>query len=156
VLVIPSPAGYPFTQGEARKLARAQRLVFACGRYEGIDQRVAEHYATRRDVSVRELSLGDYVINGGEAAVLVIVEAVARLLPGVIGNPESLLEESHAHDLLEYPVYTRPETWRGLEVPGVLLSGHHARIAEWRQAQSLDRTAERRPDLNPRRSSPGF
>ncbi|MDR1150915.1 MAG: tRNA (guanosine(37)-N1)-methyltransferase TrmD [Bifidobacteriaceae bacterium] len=149
VLVIPSPAGYPFTHDEAGRLARARRLVFACGRYEGIDQRVADHYAGRDGVEVRELSIGDYVIAGGEAAVLVMVEAVARLLPGVIGNPESLVEESHADTLLEYPVYTRPESWRGLDVPPMLLSGHHARIAEWRHAQSRARTAERRPDLLP-------
>ncbi|MDR1294777.1 MAG: tRNA (guanosine(37)-N1)-methyltransferase TrmD [Bifidobacteriaceae bacterium] len=149
VLVIPSPAGYPFTQHEAGRLARARHVVFACGRYEGIDQRVADHYAGRDGVEVRELSIGDYVIAGGEAAVLVMVEAMARLLPGVIGNPESLVEESHAGMLLEYPVYTRPESWRGLDVPPMLLSGHHARIAEWRHAQSLARTAERRPDLLP-------
>jgi tRNA (guanine37-N1)-methyltransferase len=149
VLVIPSPAGFRFTQAEARRLARARQLVFACGRYEGIDQRVADHYAGREGVEVRELSIGDYVIAGGEAAVLVIVEAVARLLPGVIGNPASLVEESHADALLEYPLYTRPESWRGLDVPPMLLSGHHARIAEWRRAQSMARTAQRRPDLLP-------
>jgi tRNA (guanine37-N1)-methyltransferase len=154
VLVIPSPAGWPFTQREAERLAAARRLVFACGRYEGIDHRVAEHYAGRAALEVRELSIGDYVINGGEAAVLVMVEAIARLLPGVIGNPGSLVEESHTGDLLEYPVYSRPEVWRGLTVPPVLLSGHHARIAQWRQAQSLERTVTRRPDLLPR--APGL
>jgi tRNA (guanine37-N1)-methyltransferase len=147
--VIPSPAGWPFTQREAERLSSADRIVFACGRYEGIDQRVADHYAGRDGLEVRELSIGDYVINGGEAAVLVMVEAIARLVPGVIGNPDSLVEESHASETLEYPVYSRPEVWRGLAVPPVLLSGHHARIAEWRRAESMARTAERRPDLLP-------
>jgi tRNA (guanine37-N1)-methyltransferase len=149
VIVIPSPAGYRFDQSEAQRLAQARHLVFACGRYEGIDQRVADHFASREGVTVRELSIGDYVIAGGEAAALVMVEAAARLLPGVIGNPVSLVEESHADVLLEYPLYTRPETWRDLDVPPVLLSGHHARIAQWRRAQSLARTRERRPDLVP-------
>ncbi|MCU1430929.1 MAG: trmD, partial [Actinotalea sp.] len=122
-------------------------VVVACGRYEGIDARVAEHYR-ERGVTVTELSLGDYVLNGGEVAALVVVEAVARLLPGVVGNPESLVEESHGTaGLLEYPVYTRPPQWRGHEVPAVLLSGHHARIARWRRDLALERTAARRPDL---------
>lgn len=145
-LVVPTPAGVPFTQKLAHELAAEPWLLFACGRYEGIDQRVLDHAATR--MRVLEVSLGDYVLAGGEVAVLVIVEAVARLLPGVLGNPESLVEESHAGEgLLEYPVYTKPPEWRGLAVPPVLLSGHHGQIAAWRREQSLHRTAERRPDL---------
>jgi tRNA (guanine37-N1)-methyltransferase len=144
-LVVPSPAGTPFTQTLARELAAQPWLVFACGRYEGIDERVVEDAADRMPVNV--VSLGDYVVNGGEVAVLAIVEAVARLLPGVLGNAESLVEESHEDGLLEYPVYTKPPVWRGREVPPVLLSGHHGAIARWRHAQRLLRTAERRPDL---------
>lgn len=146
-LVLPTPSGEVFTQRTAERLSARARLVVACGRYEGIDARVAEHYRAR-GVAVTELSIGDYVLNGGEAAALVVVEAVARLLPGVLGNPESLTEESHgAAGLLEYPVYTRPVEWRGLAAPDVLLSGHHARIARWRRDRALERTAERRPDL---------
>jgi tRNA (guanine37-N1)-methyltransferase len=146
-LLVPTPAGEPFTQRTAERLARAAHLVVACGRYEGIDARVAEHYRGR-GVRVTEVSLGDYVLNGGEVAALVVVEAVARLLPGVVGNPESLVEESHgASGLLEYPVFTRPPHWRGHEVPEVLLSGHHARITRWRRDRALERTATRRPDL---------
>ncbi len=144
-LVVPGPAGEPFTQATARRLAAEPWLVFACGRYEGIDERVVEDAATRMPVSV--VSLGDYVLNGGEVAVLAIVEAVARLLPGVIGNAESLVEESHEDGLLEYPVYTKPPVWRDRAVPPVLLSGDHGAIAAWRQEQRLARTAERRPDL---------
>ena len=144
-LVVPTPSGRPFTQALAAGLAAQPWLVFACGRYEGIDQRVVEHAAARMPVD--EVSIGDYVLAGGEAAVLVIVEAVARLLPGFLGNPESLAEESHGGGLLEYPVYTRPPAWRGLEVPEVLLSGDHGAVARWRRDQSLRRTAERRPDL---------
>jgi tRNA (guanine37-N1)-methyltransferase len=148
VLLVPTPAGRPFTQALAAELARAERLVFACGRYEGIDQRVLDHAATR--VRVLELSLGDYVLNGGEVAALAVTEAVVRLLPGFLGNPASLAEESHGSTgLLEYPVFTKPATWRGLDVPDVLLSGDHARIAAWRHEQSLRRTAARRPDLLP-------
>jgi tRNA (guanine37-N1)-methyltransferase len=146
VLVVPSPAGEPFTQPVAAELASAKRLVVACGRYEGIDQRVLDDAASR--MAVRELSVGDYVLNGGEAAALVLIEAVVRLLPGFMGNPTSLSEESHGPSgLLEYPVFTKPATWRGHEVPAVLLSGDHARIAAWRHDQSLCRTAQRRPDL---------
>ena len=145
VLVVPSPAGQPFTQAVAADLATREHLVFACGRYEGIDQRVMDDAASR--MAVRELSLGDYVLNGGEVAALAIVEAVVRLLPGFMGNAESLTEESHADGLLEYPVFTKPATWRGHEVPEVLLSGDHARVARWRRAESVRRTAERRPDL---------
>jgi tRNA (guanine37-N1)-methyltransferase len=146
-LVVTTPAGRRFTQADAERLAAAPWLLIACGRYEGIDQRVIEHAATRMPVD--ELSIGDYVLNGGEAAALVMVEAITRLQPGVLGNPESLAEESHGGEqrLLEYPVYTKPETWRGLSVPEVLLSGHHGKVAEWRREQSLRRTAERRPDL---------
>jgi tRNA (guanine37-N1)-methyltransferase len=144
-LVVPTPSGVPFTQAAAAELAGREQLVFACGRYEGIDQRVLDHAATRMEVL--EVSLGDYVLNGGEVAALVVVEAVARLLPGFMGNAESLVEESHEGGLLEYPVYTKPATWRDLDVPEVLLSGDHARIAAWRHEQALRRTAERRPDL---------
>jgi tRNA (guanine37-N1)-methyltransferase len=119
--------------------------VFACGRYEGIDQRVMDDASTR--MPVQEISIGDFVLNGGEVAALAIIEAVVRLLPGFVGNPESLLEESHTSGLLEYPVYTKPPHWRGLDVPEVLLSGDHGKVARWRREQSLRRTAERRPDL---------
>ena len=146
-LLVPTPSGEAFTQRTAERLTERRHLVVACGRYEGIDARVAEHYRSR-GFAVTELSLGDYVLNGGEVAALVVVEAVARLLPGVVGNPESLVEESHgAAGLLEYPVFTRPPRWRGLDVPEVLLSGHHARIARWRRDQALTRTVLRRPDL---------
>jgi tRNA (guanine37-N1)-methyltransferase len=144
-LVVPTPAGEPFTQAMAHELAGEPRLIFACGRYEGIDQRVLDYAATRMPVT--EASLGDYVLFGGEVAVLAMLEAITRLLPGVLGNVESLAEESHAHGLLEAPGYTKPATWRGLEVPAVLRSGDHARIARWRRDQSLLRTAQRRPDL---------
>lgn len=145
-LVVPTPSGEPFTQRHAEAWAGEERLVVACGRYEGIDARVVERYRAR--VPVTELSLGDYVLNGGEVAALVVVEAVARLLPGVVGNPESLVEESHGADgLLEYPVYTKPSSWEGLDVPEVLTSGHHGNVERWRRDQALQRTAERRPDL---------
>jgi len=144
-LVVPSPAGTPFTQASAHELAAAPHLLFACGRYEGIDQRVLDHAAGR--MPVYEVSLGDYVLFGGEVAVLVILEAVVRLLPGVLGNADSLVEESHADGLLEAPVYTKPAVWRGLDVPEILRSGDHARIARWRRDESLLRTASRRPDL---------
>jgi tRNA (guanine37-N1)-methyltransferase len=146
VVVVPTPSGEPFTQPMAAELATRPRLLFACGRYEGIDQRVMDHARTRWEV--REVSIGDYVLNGGEVAALVVTEAVVRLLPGFMGNPESLAEESHGEaGLLEYPVYTKPPTWRGLDVPAVLLSGHHGQIARWRRDQALRRTAQRRPDL---------
>ena len=144
-LVVPTPAGRPFTQALARDLAGRERLVFACGRYEGIDQRVVDHAATRAEVV--EVSLGDYVLNGGEVAALAVTEAVVRLLPGFMGNPASLVEESHEGGLLESPVYTRPPSWRDLDVPAVLLGGDHAAVAAWRAEESLRRTAERRPDL---------
>jgi len=147
-LVVPSPSGVPFTQQIAYELSELRHLVFACGRYEGIDHRVIGHAGTR--MPVRELSLGDYVLNGGEVAALAFIEATVRLIPGVIGNPESLTEESHSEGqdgLLEYPMYTKPPSWRGLDVPEVLLSGHHARIAAWRRDQALELTRLRRPDL---------
>lgn len=147
VLIVPSPAGERFTQAIARELADEPRLVFACGRYEGIDQRVIDHAASR--ARVRELSLGDYVLNGGEVAAMAMVEAIGRLVPGVIGNPGSLDEESHEDGLLEYPSYTKPAEWRGLAVPSVLLSGHHGAIAAWRREQQLERTRRVRPDLLP-------
>ncbi|WP_174722007.1 tRNA (guanosine(37)-N1)-methyltransferase TrmD [Actinomyces qiguomingii] len=150
VLVIPAPSGEVFTQRTAEDLAGADQLIFACGRYEGIDARVGAYYAAC-GVEVRELSIGDYVLNGGEAAALVMIEAVARLRPGVLGNPESIVEESHAGTgLLEYPVYTRPVAWRGYDLAAtepVLLSGDHARVARHRRDQAIARTAERRPDL---------
>jgi tRNA (guanine37-N1)-methyltransferase len=144
-LVVPTPAGRPFTQATAAAWATEPGLVFACGRYEGIDQRVADWAAESGPVS--EVSIGDYVLAGGESAVLVMVEAVTRLLPGVVGNAESVAFDSHADGLLEGPSYTRPASWRGHEVPPVLLSGDHAAIARWRRAESLRRTANRRPDL---------
>ena len=147
VLVVPSPAGRVFTQAQAKELAQGEHLVFACGRYEGIDQRVIEHYSSSH--TVLELSLGDYVLNGGEVAVVAMLEATLRLVPGVIGNPESLTEESHEEGLVEYPSYTKPRTWRELEVPEVLLSGHHEQIRQWRHEQSVARTKRMRPDLLP-------
>jgi len=144
-LVVPTPAGERFTQAMAAQWAGEAGLVFACGRYEGIDQRVADW--ARGSGPVSEVSLGDYVLAGGESAVLVMVEAVTRLLPGVVGNRESVEFDSHADGLLEGPAYTRPAAWRGHEVPDVLLSGDHAAIARWRRAESLRRTAARRPDL---------
>ncbi len=147
-LVIPSPSGLPFTQAQAGELAAYDRLVFACGRYEGIDARVPEYARTL--VEVRELSLGDYVLNGGEVAALAMTEAIVRLLPGVIGNPDSLAEESYSGslvNLLEYPGYTKPASWRGMDVPEVLLSGHHAKIDQWRRDQAMALTRLRRPDL---------
>ena len=144
-LVVPTPGGRPFTQALAQEMSGEPWLVFACGRYEGIDQRVLDDAATR--VRVDEVSLGDYVLGGGEVAVLVMVEAVARLLPGVIGNAESLVEESHVEGLLESPGWTKPALWRDRAVPDVLLSGDHGRIARWRRGESLLRTARVRPDL---------
>jgi tRNA (guanine37-N1)-methyltransferase len=144
-LVVPTPAGRPFTQAVAHEYARQAWLVFACGRYEGIDQRVLDDAACR--MVVDEVSIGDYVLLGGEAAVLVIVEALARLLPGVLGNPESASQDSFSDGLLEGPAYTRPERWRELAVPAVLRGGDHAAIARWRRDQSLIRTARLRPEL---------
>ena len=147
LLIFPSPAGELFTQAMARELAEEPNLIFGCGRYEGIDQRVFDHYAEAG--RVRLVSLGDYVLNGGEVAVMAMIEAVGRLIPGVVGNPESLVEESHEDGLLEYPSYTKPAAWRGLEVPPVLRSGNHGAIAAWRREQQLERTARVRPDLLP-------
>jgi tRNA (guanine37-N1)-methyltransferase len=144
-LVVPTPAGVRFRQSVARELATESRLIFACGRYEGIDQRVMDRAATRMPVT--EVSLGDYVLFGGEVAALAILEAVIRLLPGVLGNADSLVEESHASGLLEAPLYTKPASWLGYPVPEVLRSGDHQRIARWRRDQALLRTAARRPDL---------
>ncbi|HZC71756.1 MAG TPA: tRNA (guanosine(37)-N1)-methyltransferase TrmD [Jatrophihabitans sp.] len=147
-LIVPTPAGTRFTQADAARLAGERWLVFACGRYEGIDERVVE-YAARR-MPVEEISLGDYVLAGGEAATLVIAEAVGRLLPGVLGNDLSAMDDSFAAGtggLLEAPVYTKPASWRGLDVPEVLLSGNHAAIARWRTERGRERTEQRRPDL---------
>jgi len=147
-VVFTTPSGERFDQRLAEELSGRPRLVFACGRYEGIDQRVIEH--AREIAEVREISLGDYVLNGGEVAALAVTEAVVRLLPGFMGNAESLVEESHAGStggLLEYPVYTKPPVWDGREVPAVLRSGDHGAIARWRHDQARRRTAERRPDL---------
>ncbi|ROO83401.1 tRNA (guanine37-N(1)-) methyltransferase [Actinocorallia herbida] len=148
-LVVPTPSGRPFTQAVAGELASAPHLVFACGRYEGIDSRVMAHY--RDVVEVHELSIGDYVLAGGEVAVLVMVEAVSRLVPGVLGNAESVSDDSFApgrmETLVEGPVYTKPPVWRDREVPAVLKSGHHGKIARWRRDEAFRRTAALRPDL---------
>ena len=145
LVVFPSPAGEVFTQVTARRYAQEQHIIFGCGRYEGIDQRVFDWAADEARVEL--VSMGDYVLNGGEVAVMAMIEAFGRLVPGVVGNPESLVEESHESGLLEYPSYTKPATWRGREVPEVLLSGHHGRVAAWRHEQQLERTARVRPDL---------
>ena len=145
VIIFTSPAGEVFKQATAQELAQREHIVFACGRYEGIDQRVVEYAATKGEV--RLISIGDYVLNGGEVAAIAMVEAIARLVPGVIGNAQSLVEESHSDGLLEYPSYTKPSVWRGLEVPPVLLSGNHAAIAKWRHEQQVERTRQVRPDL---------
>jgi len=144
-LLVPGPGGDPFTQSMARDLAQQAWLAFACGRYEGIDERVYDEARSRMPLTV--VSLGDYVLGGGEVAVLAMVEAIARLVPGVIGNAASLVEESHEDGLLEYPVYTKPLRWRGRGIPEVLLSGHHGQIARWRRDERLRRTADRRPDM---------
>ena len=144
-IIFPSPAGEVFTQATARDLSTREHLVFGCGRYEGIDERVFEYAAGLGEV--RLLSLGDYVLNGGEVASMAMIEAIGRLIPGVVGNPESLVEESHEDGLLEYPSYTKPSAWRERAVPDVLLSGNHAAIALWRREQQIERTRARRPDL---------
>jgi len=151
-LVVPTPSGLPFTQSAAQALSSDDWLVFACGRYEGIDSRVMRHYSERDDWSgVSELSIGDYVLAGGEVAAMVMVEAVARLIPGVLGNHESAVDDSFApgamESLLEGPVFTKPLEWRGQVVPEVLLSGHHANVAAWRREQARERTQANRPDL---------
>jgi tRNA (guanine37-N1)-methyltransferase len=145
LLVVPTPAGRLFDQATAQRWGDESHLMFACGRYEGIDQRVMDDAARR--MRVEEVSIGDYVLPGGESAALVMIEAVVRLLPDVLGNPASHREDSHSDGLLEGPSYTRPPSWRGLDVPDVLLSGDHAKVAAWRRQQGLDRTRERRPDL---------
>ena len=147
VVIFPSPAGEVFTQAIARELAQEQHLVFGCGRYEGIDQRVFDDTAKR--ARVRLMSIGDYVLNGGEVATMAMIEAVGRLIPGVVGNPESLVQESHEDGLLEYPSYTKPAVWRSHEVPPVLLSGNHGAVDAWRHEQQLARTRAVRPDLLP-------
>jgi tRNA (guanine37-N1)-methyltransferase len=145
-LVILTPAGKKFNQQIAKHFTLASQIIFACGRYEGIDARVGDYYRKKQNFRVHEISIGDYVLGGGEVAAMVIVEATARLLPGVLGNPDSLKEESHsistADDqlLVEYPNYTKPASWRGLDVPEVLLSGNHAEIANWRRQQAERRT----------------
>lgn len=151
-LVVPTPAGRPFTQAMAVSYALESHLVFACGRYEGIDQRVVD-WATEHG-PVDEVSLGDYVLAGGEVAVLVIVEALTRLVPGVLGNSGSAADDSYSAGLLEGPSFTRPASWRGYDVPEVLLKGDHAAIARWRHEQSLARTTLRRPDLLSDREEP--
>jgi tRNA (guanine37-N1)-methyltransferase len=145
LLVVPTPAGQLFTQATAQRWGSESHLVFACGRYEGIDQRVIDDAAKR--MRVEEVSIGDYVLPGGESAALVMIEAVLRLLPDVLGNPASHQSDSHSDGLLEGPSFTRPPSWRGLDVPDVLLSGDHAKVAAWRRQQALERTRARRPDL---------
>src|SRR6185369_15155959 len=140
-IIVPTPAGRPFTQAYAAELAAAPWLVFCCGRYEGIDARVIDSWADD------EISIGDYVLSGGEVATLVMLEAITRLLPGAVGNAESITDDSFAHGLLEGPVYTRPPDWEGRRVPDVLMSGDHGAIARWRRDEALRRTARRRPDL---------
>jgi tRNA (guanine37-N1)-methyltransferase len=149
LLVVPTPAGVLFTQETAQRWSSETHLVFACGRYEGIDQRVIDDAAGR--MRVEEVSIGDYVLPGGESAAVVIIEAVLRLLPNVLGNPLSHQDDSHSCGLLEGPAYTRPPSWRGLDVPEVLLSGDHARVESWRRQAAEERTRERRPDLWGRR-----
>jgi tRNA (guanine37-N1)-methyltransferase len=140
-LIVLTPAGKRFTQEMAHELTNAQQLIFACGRYEGIDDRVRQHYSSQqystRGIKVLEVSIGDYVLGGGEVASMVMIEAITRLLPGVLGNPESLVEESHTSEgYLEYPNFTKPQSWRDISVPEILLSGNHAQIAKWRATQA--------------------
>ncbi|MEZ5777813.1 MAG: tRNA (guanosine(37)-N1)-methyltransferase TrmD [Paracoccaceae bacterium] len=140
-IVYLSPRGKPFDQAIARRWAGAEGITMLCGRFEGVDQRVLDHYA------VEEVSLGDFVLTGGEIVAQAMIDAVVRLLPGVLGNASSTEEESHSHGLLEYPQYTRPATWEGREIPPVLMSGHHGEIEKWRRAEAESLTRERRPDL---------
>ena len=147
-LIVLTPAGEKFTQELAQELTNSKHLIFACGRYEGIDVRVSDFYSKAKNFKVREVSIGDYVLGGGEVATLVIMEAIIRLIPGVIGNPASLDEESHTLTsesgvLVEYPNYTKPKEWRGLNVPDILLSGNHGEIAKWRLEQAQIRTKNR-------------
>ena len=144
-IIFPSPAGELFTQAMAQELSAEPHLIFGCGRYEGIDERVFEYAESR--ARVRLVSMGDYVLNGGEVATMAMIEAIGRLIPGVVGNPQSLVEESHSDGLLEYPSYTKPAEWRGYAVPPVLLNGNHGAIAAWRREQQLERTRRIRPDL---------
>lgn len=147
-LVILTPAGKKFNQKMAYEFSKCKQIIFACGRYEGIDARVGKFYSQQKNFKVHEVSIGDYVLGGGEVAAMVIIEATARLLPGVLGNPDSLKEESHSiagdkdESLVEYPNYTKPASWRGLDVPEILLSGNHGEIAKWRKAESERRTRE--------------
>ncbi|MGH3545977.1 MAG: tRNA (guanosine(37)-N1)-methyltransferase TrmD [Mycobacteriales bacterium] len=152
-LIVPTPSGTPFHHDTALRYASESRLIFACGRYEGIDYRVVTDAASRMPTD--EVSIGDYVLAGGEAAVLVMVEAITRLIPGVVGNAGSVADDSFATGLLEGPVYTKPQIWRDQEVPPVLLSGDHAEIYRWRADQALQRTTERRPELLPPDTAPG-
>jgi tRNA (guanine37-N1)-methyltransferase len=146
IVIFTNPAGEVFKQATAHELSNAKHIVFACGRYEGIDQRVIDYAQTK--AKVRLISIGDYILNGGEVAAIAMIESIARLIPGVIGNAESLAEESHNDSgLLEYPSYTKPASWRGFDVPEVLTSGNHAAIAAWRHAQQVERTKAVRPDL---------
>ena len=146
IVIFTNPAGEVFKQATAQELSKAKHIVFACGRYEGIDQRVIDFAATK--AKVRLISIGDYILNGGEVAAIAMIESIARLIPGVIGNAESLAEESHNESgLLEYPSYTKPASWRGFDVPEVLTSGNHAAIAAWRHDQQVKRTKAVRPDL---------
>jgi tRNA (guanine37-N1)-methyltransferase len=150
ILIIPTPSGQPFNQALASSLADEEHLVFACGRYEGIDSRVGLHYSQNpRWNSVREVSIGDYVLAGGEVATLVMIEAITRLIPGILGNPESVIDDSFSRldSLIEGPVFTKPPSWRGLEVPEVLRSGNHGLVAQWRKEQAQARTQTFRPDL---------
>ena len=142
--IILTPAGKRFNQEMAQSLAASKHLIFACGRYEGIDDRVRQHYESpeyvAKNIRVHEVSIGDYVLGGGEVASLVMIEAITRLIPGVLGNPESLSEESHnSEGYLEYPNFTKPQEWRGISVPEILLSGNHAEIAKWRELQAIER-----------------
>ncbi len=147
-LVILTPAGKKFNQKMAYEFSKSKQIIFACGRYEGIDARVGKYYMQQKNFKVHEVSIGDYVLGGGEVAAMVIIEAVARLLPGVLGNPDSLKEESHSiagdkdESLVEYPNYTKPASWRGLDVPEILLSGNHGEIAKWRRSEAERRTRE--------------
>ena len=147
-LIILTPAGSRFNQKMAEEFSKSKHLVFACGRYEGIDDRVRQHYLgadyAKAGVRVHEVSIGDYVLGGGEVATLVMIEAITRLIPGVLGNPESLTEESHNSDgYLEYPNFTKPQEWRGISVPEILLSGNHGEIAKWRELQAEERAKKK-------------
>lgn len=148
-IIILTPAGVPFTQKLAQEFSQRSHLLFACGRYEGIDDRVRQHYESEeyrtRGIRVHEISIGDYVLGGGEVATMVMVEAITRLLPGVLGNPSSLSEESHNDEgWVEYPNFTKPAKWRGISVPEILLSGNHGEIAKWRESQAAERAKKNR------------